>query len=156
MFYLFEFFLPCVSNASLMVGLGRCIITMVAFVFLFSTLCCQMSPQTASFWDCIVISVAFVWLLCVFSNESLDFLPKKIQNHIGCISLLFSTVGFQMSPQLVLMRWYIFTFLIFSLNFFPIWCYICFYFSLLGLFIWVCKLLRWEDVKLHRLHLFVF
>ena len=77
-----------------------------------------MSPQTASFWDCIVISVAFVWLFCVFSNESLDFLPKKIQNHIGCISLLFSTVGFQMSPQLVLMRWYIFTYLIFSLSIF--------------------------------------
>ena len=130
MFYLFEFFLPCVSNASLMVGLGRCIITMVAFVFLFSTLCCQMSPQTASFWDCIVISVAFVWLFCTkshwlhfftflhcgFSNVSStrfnemiyiyisDFFSQFFPNMVLHLFLLLSTGSFHMSLQTAEMR----------------------------------------------------
>ena len=57
-----------------MAGIGSCIITLVAFVRLFSTVCFQMSPQSACIRGCIVTLVAFV--------------------------RLFSTVHFQMSPQM--------------------------------------------------------
>ena len=58
-----------------MVCLRGCKVTLVASVWLFSTLCFQMSPQIACLWECKVTLFAFVWL--------------------------FSTVYFQMSPQIV-------------------------------------------------------
>ena len=59
----------------------------------------------------------------------------------------------QMFPQLVLVRWYISTYVKF-VPLFPNSMWHFFYFSRLCLSIWVRKLMRWEDVKLCRLHLF--
>ena len=42
----------------------RCIIALVAFVWLFSTVRLQMSPQIACLRGCIITLVAFVWLFC--------------------------------------------------------------------------------------------
>ena len=58
--------------------MGRGIVTKVAFVWLFPTVFFQMSPQIACLWRCKVTLVAFVWL--------------------------FSTVRFQMSPQIACLR----------------------------------------------------
>ena len=61
----------------------RGIVTLVAFVWLFSTVRFQMCPQIACRGRCIVTSVAFVWF--------------------------FSTVRFQMCPQMTCTRRGIFT-----------------------------------------------
>ena len=138
-----------------------------------------MSGKMHNYNGCICIS----FLHFVLSNVSSNCLLLRLHCHIGCICLIilciFKRVFRLPAQEDTKSHWlHFFTFLhcgfsnvsstrfnemiyiyisdFFSLNFFPIWCYICFYFSLLGLFIWVCKLLRWEDVKLHRLHLFVF
>ena len=60
-----------------------CIITLVASVWLYPTVCFQMGPQMAYLRRCIITLAAFVWL--------------------------FSTVGFQMCPQMVRPRWCIVT-----------------------------------------------
>ena len=157
MFYLFDFFCRVFSNASLN----------------------GMSGKMHNYNGCICIS----FLHFVLSNVSSNCLLLRLHCHIGCICLIilciFKRVFRLPAQEDTKSHWlHFFTFLhcgfsnvsstrfnemiyiyisdFFSLDFFPIWCYICFYFSLLGLFIWVCKLLRWEDVKLHRLHLFVF
>ena len=61
-----------------MACMRRCIVALVAFVWLFSTVCFQMLPQMACMRRCIVTLAAFMWL--------------------------FSTVCFQMSPQIACMR----------------------------------------------------
>ena len=60
-----------------------CIITLVAFFWLFSTVCFQMCPQMACLRRCIVALVAF--LHHVFSNESSNHLPERKHSCIGCI-----------------------------------------------------------------------
>ena len=65
--------------SSQMACMRRCIVTLVAFVCLFSTVRCQMCPQIVCPRRCIVILVAFVWL--------------------------YSNVWFQMCPQIVCPRW---------------------------------------------------
>ena len=47
----------------------RCIITQVAFVWLFSTVHFQMCPQMARIRRCIITQVAFVWLSLVFNGN---------------------------------------------------------------------------------------
>ena len=74
-----------------MVCLRGCKVTLVASVWLFSTLCFQMSPQIACLWECKVTLFAFVWHfsnVCFFKLSS-NCVPKKRQNHIGCICLTF-------------------------------------------------------------------
>ena len=67
-------FLQCVFQMSPQIAcMSGCIITQVAFVWLFSTMRFQMCPQIACLIGCIITQVAFVGL--------------------------FSTVCFQMSPQ---------------------------------------------------------
>ena len=69
----------------------------------------QMYSQIACLRGCIVTLVAFVWLFstmclnflcCVFSN----CLPERIYNHIGCACFTFSTMCFQMCRQIACMR----------------------------------------------------
>ena len=63
-----------------MAWLRRCVVTLVAFVWLFSTVCSQMSPQM---WGCKVTLVAIIWLLCTVRL----FI-------FGCIHLAFSSACF--------------------------------------------------------------
>ena len=67
-----------IFNSSSSACLNGCKVTLVAFVWLFSTMCLQMSPQNVCARGCKVTLVAFVWL--------------------------FSNVGFQMCPQMACMR----------------------------------------------------
>ena len=76
-------------------------VTMVAFVWLFSTVCFQMLPQIACLRGCIITLVAFVWLLSTVCFH----MPPQIPCLRGCkVTLvafvwLFTTVRFQMCPQ---------------------------------------------------------
>ena len=65
-----------------------------------STVCFQMSPQMANSRGCIVTLVAFLCLspLCGLYVSAYWMFPG-MHSHIGCICLVFSTVGFQMYPQ---------------------------------------------------------
>ena len=91
-----------------------------SFVWLFSTVGFQMSPQIVSFNRGIVKSVAFLhcvfsnvssnclhqrmyshidricltFLRCAFSNVSSNCLPERMHSHIGCICLAFLHCAF--------------------------------------------------------------
>ena len=83
-----------------------CIITLVAFVWLFSTVCFQMCHQSACIRGCIVTLVAFVWLftsVCFHMSPQMAFLGGCIVTLFAFVRL-FSTVTFQMSPQIVCVR----------------------------------------------------
>ena len=82
----------------------RCIVTLVAFVWLFSTVCFQMFPQIACMSGCIFTLVAFVRF---FSTAWEDV--KSHWLHLFDFVWLFSTVCFQMFPQLASMSGCIFT-----------------------------------------------
>ena len=71
---LWHFFTVCFQMFPHIPYLNICVVTLVAFVQLFSTVRFQMCPQSACIRGCIVTLVAFVWL--------------------------FSTVCFQMCPQM--------------------------------------------------------
>ena len=87
-------------------GLRRGKLTLVAFVWLFSTMHFQMSPQVACTRRGIITLVAFVWL---FSTVHFQMSPQ-----IACLRgwkltlvafvWLFSTVQFQMSPQIACLK----------------------------------------------------
>ena len=83
-------------------GLRGCKTTLVAFVWLFSTVRFQMCPQITCLNRCIVALVTFVWL---FSTVCLQMSPQ-IACQRGCIITelaffcLFSTLHFQMYPQM--------------------------------------------------------
>ena len=63
--------------------LKGCKITLVAFVGLFSTMGFLMSPQRT--WIRVTL-VAFFWLFStVFSNDSSNCLPERMQSHTVCI-----------------------------------------------------------------------
>ena len=49
--------------------------------------------------------IYLTFLHCAFSNVSSNCLPEMMQNHIGCICLTFSTVRFQMCPQIACQKW---------------------------------------------------
>ena len=85
-----------------MACLRRCIVTLVAFVWLFSTVRFQMSPQISCLRRCIVALVAFVWL---FSSVRFQMSPQITCLRRRIVTLvsfvwLFSTVRFQMCPQI--------------------------------------------------------
>ena len=73
-------FFPIVSfhMSPQIVQFRGCIIALVAFVWLFSTMCFQMCPQITCTRGCIIALVALVWL--------------------------FSTVRFQMCPQMACLK----------------------------------------------------
>ena len=83
-----------------------CIITLVAFVWLFSAVRFQMCPQSACLRECRITLVAFVWL---FSTVSFQMCPQIVCSR-GCIITLatfvwlFSTVRFQMCSRIAFPR----------------------------------------------------
>ena len=85
-----------------------CKVTLVAFIWLFSTVFYQMCPQTVCPRGCIVTLVAFVWLfsiVCV-SNVSSNYLPERMHSHIGCICLAFLHCAFSnVSLNCIYQKW---------------------------------------------------
>ena len=90
----------------------RCKVTLVAFVWLFSSVCLQMSPQATWIRTGIFTLVAFVWL---FSAVGFQMCPQSTLVSAGIFTLwyrialdafagLFSTVGYQMFPQMACLR----------------------------------------------------
>ena len=59
---------------------------------------------------CICLS----FLHCAFSNVSSKHLDQSRHNHIGCICLIFTTVHFQMSPQIACLRGCVITLVAFT------------------------------------------
>ena len=98
--------------------IARGIVALAAFVWLISTVRFQMSPQIACLRRCIVTLVAFVWLFsnvcfrnepsnCIF--EKMPVTPVAIIVFVSTLCIvtpwlllffLFSTVYFQMTPQI--------------------------------------------------------
>ena len=102
------------------VCMRRGIVTLVAFVWLFSTVCFQMCPQIACQRWGIVTLVASVWL---FSAVGFQMCPQIACLRWGKVTLvafvwLFSTVLFQMSPQILYHRGCIVTLVAFVCPFF--------------------------------------
>ena len=84
-----------------MACLRRCIVTLVAFVCLFSTVFLQLSPQMACARRCKIILNVFVW---PFSTVHFQMLTQRAWIRASKVTLvafvwLFSTVRFQMSSQ---------------------------------------------------------
>ena len=96
---------------------GRFIVTLVAFVLVFSFVRCQMSPQIAcpsgckvtlaasyvfffhvSFsnvsLNCIPVRIRLIFLHCALSNVSSNRLCAWIKSHIGCNYLIFLHCAF--------------------------------------------------------------
>ena len=98
--------------------LNGCKVTLVAFVWFFSTVCFQMSPQIARIRGCIVALVAFLW---PFSTVCFQMCPQRPCMR-GCIVAvmaflwLFPTMGLQMSPQTSFLRGCICTLVAFVWN----------------------------------------
>ena len=94
-----------------MTWLRECIVTLVTFMWLFSTVFFQMCPQIACLRGCIVTLVAFVWL---FSTVFFQMSPQ-IAFLNGCIVTLVtfvrlvSIVHLHMSFQMACIRWRIVT-----------------------------------------------
>ena len=86
--------------------MGRCKVTLVAFVWLFPTVHDQMSPQIACLWWCIVTLAAFV---CFFLAMCFQMF-SQVACLRGCIITLaasiwlFSTVHVQMCLQMMCIR----------------------------------------------------
>ena len=94
-----------------------CIITLVAFVWLFSTVGSQMCPQSACMRWCIVALVAFVWF---FSAVVFQMCPQMVRPRWCIVTLvafvwLFSTVCHKMYPQAFCIGGCIFTLVAFIL-----------------------------------------
>ena len=60
----------------------------------------QLPKQKHNHIGCICV----IFLLSEFSNVASNCLVEKIHSHIGCICFTFSTVCFQMCPQMTCMR----------------------------------------------------
>ena len=67
-------------------------ITLVAFVWLLSTVHFQMLPQIACLRRRIVTLVALTFLCCVFSNS--NYLCLSMHSHIDCTCLIFLHCAF--------------------------------------------------------------
>ena len=84
----------------------RGIITLVAFVWFFTTVNFQMCPQKICPWGRIFTSIAFVWL---FSGVRFQTLPQIACLRRCTVTLvafvrLFSSMSFQMNHQIVYVR----------------------------------------------------
>ena len=84
---------------SQMMCIGICIVTLVAFVWLFSTVRFQMSPQMACLRECRVTLLAFVWLFPTVYFQMCPQIacPRGCKVTLVAFVRLFSTVHFQMS-----------------------------------------------------------
>ena len=89
----------------------KCVITLVTFVWLFSTVCFQMSPQISCLIRYRITLFAFV---CFFFTVCFQTSSQMAYNvSFGRFVLLLSTVRFQMSPVIA---WITFFFKILWLN----------------------------------------
>ena len=80
-----------------------CKVTLVAFIWLFSKVCFQMSPQITRPRRCKVTLVAFVWLFStIFLNASSMYFYQRRHDLIGCFSLAFSLCAFSSVSCLIL------------------------------------------------------
>ena len=70
------------------------VITLVAFVWLYSTVSFHMDPQRTQSTQNHIGCICSIFLLCVFSNVSSNCLHKRMHNHIGCICLAFPRCAF--------------------------------------------------------------
>ena len=95
--------------------LRGCIVTLVAFVWLFSTVRFQMSLQIACLRGCKVTffsssenrhigCICLAFLHCAFSNVSSNCLPKRSLVALVSFNWLFTIVSFQMCPQIACRR----------------------------------------------------
>ena len=84
----------------------RCKVTLVASVWLYSTVHFQMCPQNICPRRCIVALVALVWLFSAvrFYMYPQIACPRRCIVALVAFVWLFSTVHFQMSPQITCMR----------------------------------------------------
>ena len=74
---------------------------MLSSMCAFSNVSSSGLPQRmTSYTGCICLAFPH----CVYSNASSNRLPEKRHCHIGCIVFLFSTVRFQMCPQIACLR----------------------------------------------------
>ena len=110
--------------------LNRCIFALVAFIQLFSNVSSNCLPQKRNSRICCIPNttmttcgfsnvssyclpqkrnsrIGYICLISphyVISNVSSNLLSERMQSHSGCISLIFSTVHFQMSPQIAFLN----------------------------------------------------
>ena len=84
----------------------RCIVTLVAFVWLFTTVRFQMCPQIACPKGCIVTLVAFVWFVSIVRFQMCPQMACLRRGKVTLVAFvwLFSTVYFQMCPQMARIR----------------------------------------------------
>ena len=70
--------------------------TLAAFVWLFSTVCFEMSPQMACLRRYKVALIAFVFTFhhCELSYVSSNCMPERMQSHTGCTCLPFLHCAF--------------------------------------------------------------
>ena len=83
-----------------------CIVTLVAFVWLFSTVRHQMFLQIGCLRGCIITLVAFVWLFSTVRLQMCSQMAclRRCKVTLVAFVWLFSTVRFQMCPQIVCKR----------------------------------------------------
>ena len=65
---------------------------------------CQMFRYFSLFFKCILNLCCSTFINCVFSFDCICFFHGKRNSNTGCICLTFSTVCFQMTPQIDVMR----------------------------------------------------
>ena len=129
---------------------GWCVLTLVAFVLLFSIVCFQMFPQIVCRKGVIITPVAFVWLFttvcfhmpiqsaciggCIITLFALVRLFSTVCFQVflqmACLKecivtlialvWLFATVCFQMSPKITYQKGYIFTMVTFVCLFYTL------------------------------------
>ena len=75
-----------------MACMRRCKITLVAFVWLFYTVCFQRCPQIT--WVSTGIFTLAAFVHCALLNVSSNGLPERMNNHIGYICLVFLHCAF--------------------------------------------------------------
>ena len=84
----------------------RCIVALLAFVWVFSTVLFQMYPQLVCPRRCKVTLVTFVWLFSTVRFWCVLKLPPKMQSHTALFWFI-SAMCFKMSLQIAYLRRYI-------------------------------------------------
>ena len=90
----------------------RCIVTLAAFVWLFSAVRFQMCPQSACLRGCIVTLIAFVWLFSTvhFKMTSQAAFHRRCILTLVAFVWLFSAMLFKMTSQAAFHRGWKLTF----------------------------------------------
>ena len=80
------FFTVCFQMCSQSACIQGCKVSLVACIGFFSTVCFQMCPQSACIRGYIVTLVALVWL---FPTVPVNGLRERMHSHTGCICLIW-------------------------------------------------------------------